>query len=115
MLTSGNVTFTRCPFLASSMYFFGDHAKGLLGGGGEGGYKSHTGYVPPHRVGFLRRNGLKTGLHFALILVWNRVLFSRELRSVWTYFYRFNQMSKKEREICKFEMDLNNFFVCAII
>ena len=25
------------------------------------------------------------------------------------------QMSKKEREICEFEMDLNNFFVCALI
>ena len=24
-------------------------------------------------------------------------------------------MSKKEREICEFEMDLNNFFVCALI
>ena len=23
------------------------------------------------------------------------------------------QMSKKEREICEFEMALNNFFVCA--
>ena len=24
-------------------------------------------------------------------------------------------MSKKEREICKSEMDLNSFFVCALI
>ena len=24
-------------------------------------------------------------------------------------------MSKKEREICEFEMDLKNFFVCALI
>ena len=24
-------------------------------------------------------------------------------------------MSKKERKICEFEMDLNNFFVCALI
>ena len=34
MLSSGNVTFKWCCFLASSMYFFGDHAKGLPGGGG---------------------------------------------------------------------------------
>ena len=27
-------------------------------------YKLHR-YVPPHRVGFLRRFGLKTGTHFA--------------------------------------------------
>ena len=25
------------------------------------------------------------------------------------------QMSKKEREICEFEMDLKNLFVCALI
>ena len=25
------------------------------------------------------------------------------------------QMNEKEREICEFEMDLNNFFVCALI
>ena len=42
------------------------------------------------------------------ILVWNRVWFSRELRSVWTYLSFQFQMSKKEREICEFEMDLNN-------
>ena len=69
MLTSGNVTFKRCFFLASSMYFFGDHAKGLREGGGGGGtplfsYISHTGYVLIC-VGFLRRIGLKTGIHFA--------------------------------------------------
>ena len=36
-------------------------------------------YVPPHRVGFLRRYGLKTGVHFShfdLFPLW----FSRELR-----------------------------------
>ena len=34
--------------------------------GGEGTplYKPYR-YVPPHRVGFLRRFGLKTGIHFA--------------------------------------------------
>ena len=35
--------------------------------GGEGGnplYKLYK-YVPPHRVGFLRRFDLKTGMHFA--------------------------------------------------
>ena len=44
-------------------------------------YKLHR-YVPPHRVGFLRRFGLKPGRPS---LVWNRVWFSRERRSVWTY------------------------------
>ena len=32
--------------------------------GGTPLYKPY-GYVPPHRVGFLRRFGLKTGIHFA--------------------------------------------------
>ena len=42
---------------------------------------------PKGYVGFLRRFGLKTGI----------------------------LMSKKEREICEFEMDLNNVFVCGLI
>ena len=39
-----------------------------LSGGGGGGtplYKLYR-YVPPLRVGFLGRFGLKTGIHFAL-------------------------------------------------
>ena len=31
--------------------------------GGTPSYKPYR-YVPPHRVGFLRRFGLKTGIHF---------------------------------------------------
>ena len=34
------------------------------GGGGTPLYKPHS-YVPPHRVGFLHRFSLKTGIHFA--------------------------------------------------
>ena len=75
-------------------------------------------YVPPHGVGggvgCLRRFGLKTGVHIQLpILVWNRVWFSRELRECMNVFTV--SMSKKEREICEFETDLNIFFVCALI
>ena len=38
----------------------------MFGPGGDGTplYKPYR-YVPPHRVGFLRRFGLKTGIHFA--------------------------------------------------
>ena len=35
----------------------------------------------------------------------------RELRECMSVFV----MSKKEREICKFEMNLKKFFVCALI
>ena len=41
--------------------------------------------VPPHRIGFLRRFGLKTGIHFAHF-VWNRVWFLRELRECMNVF-----------------------------
>ena len=50
------------------------------GGGGTPLYKLYR-YVPPHRVGVLRRFGLKTGIHFAHFGR-NRLWFSRELRSV---------------------------------
>ena len=35
------------------------------GGGGSTPLYNLSRYVPPHRVGFLRRFGLKTGIHFA--------------------------------------------------
>ena len=38
--------------------------KYTLPGGSTPIYKPYS-YVPPHRVGFLRRFGLKTGIHFA--------------------------------------------------
>ena len=47
----------------------------------------------------------------------NRVWFLRELRecmNVFSLSFQF-QMSKKEREIWEFEMDLRNFFVCTLI
>ena len=55
--------------------------------------------MPPHRVGFLRRFGLNTDIHFTH-LVWTRAWFLSELRSVLTYLLFQFQMSKKEREIC---------------
>ena len=49
------------------------------------------------------------------ILVWNRYGFWGNFGSVWTYLSFQFQMSKKEREICKFQMDLMNSFVYALI
>ena len=43
------------------------------------------------------------------ILVWDRVLFLRKLRSVRTYLSFQFQISKKERKICEFEIGLKNF------
>ena len=46
-----------------SLRGFRNFARGG-GGGGTPLYKPYR-YVPPHRVGFLRRFGLKTGIRFA--------------------------------------------------
>ena len=73
------------------------------GGGGTPLYKLYR-YVPPHRVGFARHFGLKTGMVF-----WGTTrVYGRYLS------FQF-QMSKKEREIWEFEMVLKNFFVCTLI
>ena len=73
-------------------------------------------YVPPHRVGFLRRFGLKTGIHFAHFGLESGMVFEGTT-GVYERIYRFSSklMSKKEGEICEFEIDLKNFFVCALI
>ena len=62
-------------------------------------------YVLPHRVGFLRRFGLKTGMHRSGI----GYGFRGNYVSVLTYLSFQFQMSKKEREIWEFKMDLKNF------
>ena len=71
------------------------------GGGVTPLYKLYM-YVKPHRVGFLGRFGLESG-----------VVFGGTTR-VYERIYRFN-LRKKEREICEFEMDLMNLFFCALI
>ena len=90
--------------------------------------------MPPHRVGFLRRLGLKTGVHFAHVGLESGMAFEGTT-GVYDGIYCFNpklacvaagprtrllrrrqfQMSEKEREICEFEMDLKCFLVCALI
>ena len=49
------------------------------GGGGTPLYKLYRN-VPPHWLGFLRRFGLKTGIHFAHFCLESGIYFSRELR-----------------------------------
>ena len=81
--------------------------------GGEGGgsplYKLYR-YVPPHRVGFLRRFVLKTGIHFAHFGLELGMVFEGTTECMNVFIVQF-QTSKKERELCEFEMDLNNFFL----
>ena len=70
--------------------------------------------MPPQRVRFLRRFGLKTGLGFAQFGLESGMVFEGTTGVYELLSFQF-QMSKKEREICEFEMDLKNFFVCALI
>ena len=84
-------------------------------GGGVLPYISHMGMCG-HRAGFLRRFGLKIGMHFADFGLESGWVFEGTTR-VYEHFYPWFQfqMSKKERKICEFEIDLNNFCVCALI
>ena len=72
-------------------------------------------YVPPHRVAFLRPFGLKTVYWFAYFGLESGMV-SERTTGVYGTFLSFQfEMSKKEREICELEMDLKNFFVCALM
>ena len=55
------------------------------------------------------------GLLTLPILVWNREWFLRELRECMNVVIISNPNDKKERETCELEMDLNFFFVFALI
>ena len=72
-------------------------------------YKSYIGMCA-HRVGFLRRFVLKTGIHFAHFGLELGMVFEGTTECMNVFIVQF-QMSKKERELCEFEMDLNNFFL----
>ena len=52
-------------------------------------YKPYLRYVPPHRVGFLRRFGLTTGVHFAHFGLESGWVFEGTT-GVYEHFYRFN-------------------------
>ena len=66
--------------------------------------------MSPDRVGFLRRFGLKTGMHFAHFCLESGMVFGVttgvQLRTYLSFQF---QMSKKEREICEFEMAWKTF------
>ena len=59
-----------------------------LSRGGPPLYKPYR-YVPSHRVGFLRRFGLKTGIHFVHFGVESGMVFEGTTR-VYERIYRFN-------------------------
>ena len=69
----------------------------VRGRGGTPLYKPYR-HVPPQRVWFLRRFALKTGIDLAH--------FGLELREC---------MRKKNKEICGFEMDFDNYFLLPFL
>ena len=75
---------------------------------------SYIGYVPPHRVGFLCRFSLKTG-NYTLCSFWSGIGYGFREECMNVFIVSIFQMSKKEREICEFEMDLKNIFFCTLI
>ena len=59
-------------------------------------YKPYR-YVPPHRVGFLRRFGLKTGIHFAHFGLESGMVFEGTT-GVYERIYRFNSKWVRKKE-----------------
>ena len=78
--------------------------------GGTPLYKPYR-YVPYHRVGFLRPFCLKTGIHLAHFGLESGMVFEGTSDQCILKYSSFQfQMSKKERDICGFGMELNNFW-----
>ena len=111
------VTVPKRSIILIIKYLTSIHRKESLlsRGGGVLPYISYIGMFRPTGYGFCAVLAWKR-VYTLPIFVWNWVWFSREPSgSVWTYLLFQFQMSKKEREICEFEMNLKNFFVCALI
>ena len=70
------------------------------GGGGTPLYKLYK-YVPPHQVEFLRRFGLKKGIHFADFGLESGMVFDGTTGVYERIYHKLLQfqMTKKEREI----------------
>ena len=66
------------------------------GGRGTPLYKLYR-YVPPHRVGFLRRFGLKTGIHFAHFGLESDIVFEG-ITGVYERIHRFNCKLVRKKE-----------------
>ena len=72
-------------------------------------YKLYT-YVPPHRVGFLCRFGLKTGIHFAHFGLESGWVFEGTTECMNRFIVSIPKGVRKKEKIGEFEMNLKNFF-----
>ena len=71
-------------------------------------YICPSGYLPPQRVGILRRFDLKTGIGFAYFGLESGMVFD-ETTGVYERIYHFS--STEEKKICKFEMNFKKSFL----
>ena len=102
------------PNIVNSIRVSGRNRELKQPGGSTPLYKLYR-YVPPHRVGFLRRFGLKTGIHFAHFGLESGMVFEGTTEYMHVFIVSIPNEQESWREICEFNMDLNNFFVCALI
>ena len=72
-----------CKYKHHALTFLGK-SENPGGGGGTPLYKPYM-HVPPQRVGFLRRLGLKTGIDFAYLGLESGTVLEETRRSVRTY------------------------------
>ena len=82
-------------------------------GGGEYSLKPY-GYVPSHRVAFLRRFGLKTGIYFAHFGLESSVVFEGTA-AAYERIYRFNSKWVRKKEKYANSKWMKNLFVWAPI
>ena len=81
--------------------------------GGISLYKPYR-YVPPQRVWFLRRFGLKTGIHFAHFGLESGIVFEKTTGGYESINRRFQfQVNNKEREMYVFLVDFKKSFLLA--
>ena len=71
--------------------------------------------MTPHRVGFLRPFGLKTGINFAHFGLESGMVLGGATGVYMNVFIVSIPNEQERKRNMQFEMDLNNFFVCALI
>ena len=84
------------------------------GGGGTPLYKLYR-YVPPYRVGFLRRFGLKMSIHFAHFGLESGMVFEGNHQECMNVFI-VSIPNEYERKVnMRIRNEFEEFFVCALI
>ena len=85
------------------------------GGGGTPLYKLYR-YVPPYRVGFLRRFGLKTSIHFAHFGLESGMVFEGTHHEECMNVFTVSIPNEYERKVnMRIRNEFEEFFICALI